>query len=51
LEKVFCKWNAKDAESIKKILETTEWLTTEGVYEMGIVEAYIYRKKLPEITV
>ncbi|MFW9988372.1 MAG: hypothetical protein ACFFC3_06935, partial [Candidatus Odinarchaeota archaeon] len=37
LEKMFCEWNAKDAESIQKILDTADWLATEGIYEMQSV--------------
>ena len=51
LEKLFCEWEAKDVESIKEILDKAEWLATEGIYEMNIIEAEEYREKLPEITV
>lgn len=50
LEKLFCEWNAKDVESIKGVLKHAEWLATEGIYEMTVVEAENYREKLPEIT-
>ncbi|NVM36113.1 MAG: hypothetical protein HWN81_10995 [Candidatus Lokiarchaeota archaeon] len=33
-ERVYCEWNAKDVESIQKVLDTAEWLETEGIYEM-----------------
>jgi len=51
LEKIFCEWNAKDAESIKKVLDTAEWLATEGIYEMEVVDAESFREKLQEIIV
>ncbi len=51
LEKVFCEWNAKDAESIRDVLENAEWLETEGIYEMTIVEAESFREKVQELIV
>ena len=45
-EKVFCEWNAKDAESIRNVVEKAKWLETEGIYEMEIVEAESFREKL-----
>ncbi|MFW9971638.1 MAG: nickel-binding protein [Candidatus Odinarchaeota archaeon] len=51
LEKLFCEWNAKDAESIKEALKPVKWIATEGIYEMTIVEAESFREKTPEITV
>lgn len=51
LEKTFCEWNAKDAESIQKVLDTAEWLATEGIYEMEVGDAEGFREKLQEIVV
>ena len=51
LEKIFCEWNAKDAESIRDITDKAEWLETEGIYEMNIVEAENFREKPQEIIV
>lgn len=42
-ERIYCEWNAKDAESIEKVLEKAEWLATEGIYEMTSVDAELYR--------
>ena len=50
-ERLYCEWDAKDVQSIKNVLEKAEWLATEGIYEMTILEAESFRKKLPEITV
>jgi hypothetical protein len=43
ITKLFCEWNAKDAESVKKIVNKIPQLPTEGVYPMGKVDAESYR--------
>lgn len=51
LEKLFCEWNAKDTEAIKEALDKVEWLATEGIYEMSVIEAEDFREKVQEVTV
>jgi hypothetical protein len=41
--KLFCEWDAKDAESINKIMAKIPQLPTEGVYPMAKVDAEAYR--------
>ena len=43
-EKIYCEWNAKDAESIRKVFEKVpgEW-GIEGIYEMRIWDAEDFR--------
>jgi hypothetical protein len=43
ITKLFCEWDAKDAESIKKIVGGIPQLPTEGVYPMAKVDAEAYR--------
>ena len=43
ITKLFCEWDAKDAESIKKIMAKIPQLRTEGVYPMAKVDAEAYR--------
>jgi len=43
ITKLFCEWDAKDAESIKKIVSKIPQLPTEGVYPMAKVDAEAYR--------
>ena len=43
ITKILCEWNAKDAESIKKIVSKIPQLPTEGVYPMAKVDAEAYR--------
>ena len=38
ITKLFCEWNAKDVESINKILSKFPQLLTEGVYPMAKVD-------------
>ena len=41
--KIFCEWNAKDAESIRKVLAKVPGLPVDGVYPMAKVDAESYR--------
>jgi hypothetical protein len=41
--RLFCELDAKDAESINKILSKIPQLATEGVYPMAKVDAEAYR--------
>jgi hypothetical protein len=41
--KIFCEWDAKDAESVRKILAKIPGLPVDGVYPMGKVDAEAYR--------
>jgi hypothetical protein len=43
ITKILCEWNAKDAESIKKIVSKIPQLPTEGVYPMAKVDAEAFR--------
>jgi hypothetical protein len=43
ITKLFCQWDAKDAESIRKIVSKIPQLLTEGVYPMAKVDAESYR--------
>jgi hypothetical protein len=43
ITKLFCEWDAKDAESIRKIVSKISGLPTEGVYPMAKVDAEAYR--------
>jgi hypothetical protein len=43
ITKLFCEWDAKDAESINKIVSKIPQLLTEGVYAMAKVDAEAYR--------
>ena len=48
-EKLYCEWNAKDAESIRKIFEKGEGGTgieIEAIYEMQILEGEDFEEKL-----
>jgi hypothetical protein len=41
--KILCDWDAKDAESVRKILAKIRGLPVDGVYPMGKVDAEAYR--------
>jgi hypothetical protein len=41
--KIFCEWDAKDAESVRKVLAKVPGLPVDGVYPMGKVDAESYR--------
>jgi hypothetical protein len=41
--KIFCEWDAKDAESIRKVLAKVPGLPVDGVYPMAKVDAESYR--------
>jgi hypothetical protein len=43
ITKLLCEWDAKDAESINKIMSKIPQLPTEGVYPMVKVDAEAYR--------
>jgi hypothetical protein len=43
ITKLFCEWDAKDVESINKIVSKIPGLRTEGVYPMAKVDAEAYR--------
>ena len=43
ITKLFCEWDAKDAESIRKILAKIPQLPTAGIYPMGKVDSEAYR--------
>ena len=40
--KIFCEWDAKDAESIRRALSTIQ-IPVEGIYPMAKVDAEAYR--------
>ena len=41
--KILCEWDAKDAESIRKVLAKVPELPVDGVYPMAKVDAESYR--------
>ncbi|MGD0177048.1 MAG: hypothetical protein ABSC50_09525 [Candidatus Bathyarchaeia archaeon] len=41
--KILCEWDAKDAESIRKVLVKVPGLPVDGVYPMAKVDAESYR--------
>ena len=41
--KIFCEWDAKDAESIRKVFAKIPQLPVDGLYPMGKVDAETYR--------
>ncbi len=41
--KIFCEWDAKDAESIRKVLTKVPELPVDGVNPMAKVDAESYR--------
>jgi hypothetical protein len=43
ITKLLCEWDAKDPESISKIVSKIPGLPTEGVYPMAKVDAEAYR--------
>jgi hypothetical protein len=43
ITKLFCQWDAKDAESIRTILRKIPRLPTDGTYRMAKVDAEAYR--------
>ena len=43
ITKILCEWDAKDAESVHKILAKIPGLPVDGVYPMGKVDAEAYR--------
>ena len=43
IKKILCQWDAKDVDSIKKILEKIPQLPTEAIYPLGIFQAEDFR--------
>jgi len=43
ITKLFCQWDAKDAESIRMILRKIPQLPTDGIYPIAKVDAEAYR--------
>ena len=43
ITKIFCQWNAKDVESIQKVLDNIPNLPTEGISPMQIFDAEDFR--------
>lgn len=41
--KIFCEWDAKDAESIRKVFAKVPQLPVDGIYPMMKVDAEAYR--------
>jgi hypothetical protein len=44
-EKLYCEWNAKDPESIRKIFEGGA-IEIEAIYEMQVLEGKDYEEKV-----
>jgi hypothetical protein len=45
LGKIFCEWNAKDEQSIRKVLDTYKGLPIDAIAEMRIVDGEDYRAR------
>jgi hypothetical protein len=43
ITKLFCEWDAKDIESVRKALSKIPQLPAEGIYPMAKVDAEAYR--------
>ena len=43
ITKILCEWDAKDAESVRKVLAKIPDLPVDGVYPMAKVDAEAYR--------
>jgi hypothetical protein len=43
IKKILCQWDAKDMDSIEKIIDQIPNLPTEGMYPMGIFQAEDFR--------
>lgn len=43
LTKLFCEWDAKDVESIRKVLSRIPQLPVDGIYPMGKIDGEAYR--------
>jgi hypothetical protein len=41
--KILCEWDAKDAESIRRVLAKVPELPVDGIYPMAKVDAESYR--------
>lgn len=41
--KMFCEWDAKDAQSIRKVLDKAPKLPTDGIWPMAKVDGETYR--------
>ena len=45
-EKLYCEWNAKDAESIRKIWdENVKGMGIDSIAEMEVIDGEIFREK------
>jgi hypothetical protein len=45
LGKMYCEWNAKDEQSIRKVLENYKGLPVDAIAEMRVTDAEDYRAK------
>ena len=43
ITKIFCEWDAKNAESVRNIITKIPGAPLDGVYPMGKVDAEAYR--------
>ncbi|MHA1198402.1 MAG: hypothetical protein ACTSQF_03525 [Candidatus Heimdallarchaeaceae archaeon] len=43
IKKILCQWDAKDMDSIMKIIDKIPNLPTEGIYPLGIFQAEDFR--------
>jgi hypothetical protein len=43
ITKILCEWDAKDIESVRKVLAKTPNVPVDGVYPMAKVDAEAYR--------
>ena len=47
-EKLYCEWDAKDPESIRKVFEKGSSPDIEAIYEMQIIEGEDFKKEILE---
>jgi hypothetical protein len=43
ITRLFCEWDAKDVESIRKVFAKIPQLPVDGIYPMGKIEGEAYR--------
>lgn len=41
--RIYCEWNAKDAEAVRKVLEKTPEFPFDGLYPMIVVDSEDFR--------
>jgi len=41
--KIYCEWNGKDADTVRKVLDKTPELPLDGLYPMVVVDSEDFR--------